>query len=44
MNFPEGTEFKDEKDPETGKKIKVAILPDGTVLKFWTDEELNEIW
>jgi len=43
MDFPKGTIFKDEKDPETGKKLKVAILPDGTILKFWTDEELATI-
>jgi len=43
MDFPKGTKFKEEKDPETGKKIKIAILPDGTTLKFWTEEELENI-
>ena len=43
MDFPKGTEFKEETDPETGKKIKVAILPDGTTLKFWTEEDLTTI-
>ncbi len=43
MDFPKGTIFKDETDPETGKKLKVAILPDGTILKFWTEEELTNI-
>ena len=31
------------KDPETGKPVKIAKLPDGTILKFWTEEELTEI-
>ena len=43
MDFPKGTEFKEEIDPDTGKKIKIAILPDGTTLKFWTDEDLTAI-
>ena len=43
MKFPEGTIFKDAIDPETGEKIKIAILPDGTEIKFWTDEDLSEI-
>jgi hypothetical protein len=43
MNFPEGTVFKDGKDPYTGKKIKIAVLPDGTELKFFTEEELGSI-
>ena len=43
MDFPKGTEFKDGTDPKTGKKIKIAILPDGTTLKFWTEEELENI-
>ena len=43
MNFPKGTKFKEEVDPETGQKVKLAILPDGTILKFYTDEELTEI-
>ena len=43
MDFPKGTEFKEKIDPETGKKIKIAILPDGTTLKFWTEENLEEI-
>jgi len=43
MNFPKGTIFKDTIDPKTGKKIKIAILPDGTELKFFTEEELESI-
>ena len=43
MDFPKGTEFKEETDSETGKKLKIAILPDGTILKFWTEEELKSI-
>ena len=43
MDFPEGTKFRDEVDSETGQKIKVAILPDGTELKFFTDEKLDSI-
>ncbi|MEM0466562.1 MAG: hypothetical protein QXL17_07095 [Candidatus Thermoplasmatota archaeon] len=43
MNFPAGTEFRDEIDPETGEKVKLAILPDGTVLKFFTEEDLRDI-
>ena len=43
MNFPEGTKFRDEVDPETGQKVKVAILPDGTELKFYTEENLESI-
>jgi hypothetical protein len=43
MNFPKGTTFRDEVDPETGQKIKVAILPDGTEIKFYTEEDLNTI-
>jgi hypothetical protein len=37
MNFPKGTRFRDDTDPKTGQKVKVAILPDGTELKFFTD-------
>jgi hypothetical protein len=43
MDFPEGTKFKEEVDPETGQKIKIAILPDGTELKFYTEEDLDTI-
>ena len=43
MDFPKGTTFKESIDPETGEKIKIAILPDGTQIKFWTDEDLTEI-
>jgi len=43
MEFPKGTIFRDEIDPETGQKIKVAILPDGTELKFFTEEDLDSI-
>ena len=43
MKFPKGTKFEESIDPKTGKPIKIAKLPDGTVLKFWTEEELTEI-
>lgn len=43
MNFPKGTRFRDDTDPKTGQKIKVAILPDGTELKFFTEEDLEDI-
>jgi hypothetical protein len=43
MNFPKGTKFREEKDPETGQKIKIAILPDGSELKFYTEEDLESI-
>lgn len=43
MDFPKGTTFRDEADPETGQKIKVAILSNGEEIKFFTDEELTEI-
>ena len=43
MRFPKGTIFRDKLDTKTGEKIKVAILPDGTELKFYTDEDLEEI-
>ena len=43
MDFPKGTRFEEETDPETGEKVKIAILPDGTRIKFFTDEELSEI-
>jgi hypothetical protein len=43
MDFPKGTKFKDEIDEKTGQKIKVAILPDGTELKFYTEENLEDI-
>jgi hypothetical protein len=43
MNFPKGTVFKEAVDPETGEKVKIAILPDGTELKFFTDEKLDSI-
>jgi hypothetical protein len=43
MRFPKGTIFRDELDNKTGERIKVAILPDGTELKFYTDEDLEEI-
>ena len=43
MNFPEGTTFREEIDPDTGQKIKIAILPDGTELKFYTEENLENI-
>ncbi len=43
MDFPKGTEFKEGTDPETGDNIKIAVLPDGSVLKFFTDEKLTEI-
>jgi len=43
MKFPKGTKFRDEEDPETGQKIKIAILPDGSELKFYTEEDLENI-
>ena len=43
MNFPEGTKFREEVDSESGQKIKIAILPDGTELKFYTEEDLETI-
>ena len=43
MNFPEGTKFRNEVDPKTGQKIKVAIFPDGTEIKFFTEEDLERI-
>ena len=43
MRFPKGTRFRNDIDNKTGEKIKVAILPDGTELKFYTDEDLEEI-
>ena len=43
MEFPKGTIFKDEVDKKTGQKVKIAILPDGTELKFYTEENLKSI-
>ena len=43
MDFPKGTIFKDGIDPKTGQKVKIAILPDGTELKFFTEEDLESI-
>jgi len=43
MDFPKGTIFKEGTDPETGQKYKIAILPDGTELKFYTEEKLTNI-
>jgi hypothetical protein len=43
MRFPKGTRFREEIDTKTGQKLKVAILPDGTELKFYTEEELEDI-
>jgi len=43
MEFPRGTRFKEDIDSKTGQKIKLAILPDGTELRFYTEEELNSI-
>jgi hypothetical protein len=43
MDFPNGTKFREEVDPDTGQKIKIAVLPDGTELKFYTDEDLESI-
>lgn len=43
MNFPKGTTFRDEVDPKTKQKIKVAVLPDGSEIKFYTDEDLESI-
>lgn len=43
MDFPKGTIFKDDVDSKTGQKVKIAILPDGTELKFFTEENLESI-
>lgn len=43
MNFPKGTIFREEIDPNTGQKIQIAILPDGTEIKFFTEEDLESI-
>jgi len=43
MEFPKGTKFKDAIDEKTGQKIKIAVLPDGTELKFFTEEDLDNI-
>lgn len=43
MDFPKGTILKDEVDPETKSKVKIAILPDGTEIRFFTEEELQDI-
>ncbi len=43
MEFPKGTIFKEEIDPESKTKIKIAILPDGTEIRFFTEEELKDI-
>ena len=43
MDFPKGTKFREETDPETGQKINIAILPNGEEIKFWTEEDLEEI-
>jgi hypothetical protein len=43
MDFPKGTKFKSGVDPETGQKIKIAILPDGEEIKFFTEEDLEGI-
>ena len=43
MDFPKGTEIRDEVDPETGQKVKIVILPDRTELKFYIEENLDNI-
>jgi len=43
MKFPKGTRFKDGVDSDTGQKIKIAILPDGEEIKFFTEENLENI-
>ena len=43
MNFPAGTTFREEVDKKTGQTIKIAILPDGTELRFFTEEKLESI-
>ena len=43
MDFPEGTKFREDIDPKTGQKIKIAILPDGTEIKFFAEEDLDSI-
>ena len=43
MDFPKGTIFKEDVDHKTGEKVKIAILPDGTELRFFTEENLEDI-
>ena len=43
MDFPKGTKFRDDIDPNTGQKIKIAVLPDGTEIKIFTEEDLESI-
>ena len=43
MQFPKGTTFKDGVDEKTGQKVKIAVLPDGSEIKFFTEEDLEEI-
>lgn len=43
MDFPKGTKFKEDVDEKTGQKVKIAVLPDGTELKFFTEEDLEDI-
>ena len=43
IDYFSGTKFKDAVDEKTGQKIKIAILPDGTELRFFTDEDLESI-
>jgi hypothetical protein len=44
MDFSKGIEFRiDEINPKTGQKVKIAIIPDGTELKFYTEKDFNNI-
>jgi hypothetical protein len=43
MRFPKGTRFKEGVDADTGQKVKIAILPNGDEIKFFTDEDLEAI-
>jgi len=43
VEFPKGTKFKEGTDERSGKKVKIAVLPDGTELKFFTEENLEDL-
>jgi hypothetical protein len=43
MNFPMGAKFREDIDPDNELKIKIAILPDGTEIKFYTKEDIESI-
>ena len=43
MDFSKGAIFKEEVNPKTEVKVKIAILPDDTELRFFTEEYLKTI-